>query len=1428
MSALSVARLAVETRAAALERAARDLAYSQGALARAASHATLFTDSAAMNERLDAVHAHWAEPSSKPHVHKKVSGCFLENEDLVRRALRHAERDLPVDLQARLPRLSAGSHEKLPRVLVLARRFLEESAFDFDERSMNAFFDAYQAVHPLTNLELRALPTILRVEVARALVGFLAMLLPVAELGRRRTAARDMNLDIEPARGVSQAVCALVGLSDVDWKAFSERSSRLDAVLATDPAGVYARMEIATRDAYRDVVEELAWRTGQDEWSVASMAVEVASEHDPRTRAGHVGHYLVGEGRTMLEHRLGYAPAWQERIRRRVARHAAPLYIGSLFTLTGALLVLLAWCARPCGIGMGGVTLTLASLPAFALATALVQRSIARLVRPRRLLRLDFATGIPDDCRTAVAIPALLETEGDVRALVRQLEVHYLTNPDANLAFALLTDDVDVPLEMGGSRSTGVPETPCPPSATHSLLELAGRYLDELNARHGKDGRGPFHLLHRASRWNASEDRFMGWERKRGKLEEFNQLLRGEKPTSSVRHLGDPRGLEGIRFVITLDADTQLPLGSARRMVELLAHPLNRAVFDERGRVTAGYTIAQPRVETSMASSRRSRFSRLFAGDTTFDIYTHAVSDVYQDLFGAGIYVGKGIYEIDSFVRSVEGRAPENALVSHDHFEGMHGRTALASDIVLYEDYPSGYLAYARRKHRWIRGDWQLLPWLFPRVPLSNGARGPNLLAPIDRWKIVDNLRRTLLAPAVVVLLGMSALGAFGSSFAWIVAGALALLLSLGGGGSSTSRLTRGVLQVMLLPHEAAVSIDAIGRTLIRMFVTRRHLLEWTTAEATSRAVAGRGRVAVWKEMAACPAMALLVLAGASFASAETRAERLAIVLPIAAMWLVAPEVVRWLSRIDEGPSPDDVQEERRADLGKTTKSQSALVLGDAPFSFDALKALARERASQPYVAPQRPAPEIVNAIDYTVHGTLTYRPDQALFVDGPGPFPATFFHLGQYFQTSVRMHVVEGSAVREVVYRQDSFDMPESSIARRMPPNAGFAGFRLHESRYGHPSRQGGGTLDWRHNDWVAFLGASYFRAIGEDYQYGLSARGLALDSGIDGVTEEWPDFTHFFIEAPATNATSMTVYALLESPSVTGAFRFVMTRSAGVTMEIVSQLHVRRQVRRFGIAPLTSMYWFSETIKGATSDWRPEVHDSDGLAMWTGTGERIWRPLNNPPKTITSAFDDEDPKGFGLMQRDRVFDHYLDGVAYERRPSLWVEPVGNWGRGAVQLIEIPTDDEFHDNIVAAWVPAEPVKAGRVVDLAYTLHWLNDEPEHVANQTRLARAVATRIGHGGEPGQVRPRGVKKFVVEFLGSSLAALPVGTQAEAVVTTSRGDVVNPFTEALPNDVPGHWRAVFDLKVTAGDPVELRLFLRLRGEVLTETWVYQFHTG
>jgi glucans biosynthesis protein len=503
------------------------------------------------------------------------------------------------------------------------------------------------------------------------------------------------------------------------------------------------------------------------------------------------------------------------------------------------------------------------------------------------------------------------------------------------------------------------------------------------------------------------------------------------------------------------------------------------------------------------------------------------------------------------------------------------------------------------------------------------------------------------------------------------------------------------------------------------------------------------------------------------------------------------------------------------AGLPPSARAAPGLKFGPAaPFSFERLKQRAREMARVAYAAPPRPPAEVLEQIDYDAHGKIRFRTDLALWADGPSPYPLTFFHLGRYFQTPARMHVVEGGSAREIVYDSAYFDMPADSPARRLPPNSGFAGFRCQERR--------GGKLDWRRNDWAAFLGASYFRAIGELYQYGLSARGVAVDTAVFERPEEFPSFTHFYFETPSPGAEAVTVYALLDGPSLAGAFRFVMRRGAAVVMDVEKALYLRGDVSRLGIAPLTSMFWFSETVKPTAVDWRPEIHDSDGLALWTGTGERIWRPLNNPPYIIASAFADERPRGFGLMQRDRVFDHYQDGVYYDRRPSLWIEPLGDWGRGSVHLVELPTDDEIHDNIVATWVPAEPARAGRAYEFRYRMHWVADEPY----PSPLARCVATRLGNGGQPGQPRPKGLRKFIVEFKGEPLARLPKGVLPEPVLWASRGEFSRIRTEAVPNDVPGHWRAEFDLAVPGTEPVEMRCYLRGGEGVLSETWLYQYH--
>ncbi len=500
---------------------------------------------------------------------------------------------------------------------------------------------------------------------------------------------------------------------------------------------------------------------------------------------------------------------------------------------------------------------------------------------------------------------------------------------------------------------------------------------------------------------------------------------------------------------------------------------------------------------------------------------------------------------------------------------------------------------------------------------------------------------------------------------------------------------------------------------------------------------------------------------------------------------------------------------------GPADAQTPALRLGPpADFDWNWLIDHARQRAAGPYVEPPRPAPGVVQEIDYDAHGKLRLHPEYALWGTEGSVYPITFVHLGRYFPKSVRMHQVENGQAREVLYAPDYFTIPADHPAARIPPDASaFAGFWVQESR-----RSG----DWRAREpWVTFVGASYFRAVGPLGQVGLSARGIAINVGDPG-PEEFPDFTQFWFTPTGREGDPQVVYALLEGPSLTGAYRFVMERGRAVVMEVEKRLFIRRDIARLGIAPLTSMFWFGEYGDQRLKDWRPEVHDSDGLALWTGTGERIWRPLNNPPRLMTSSFRDGDPRGFGLSQRDRSYAHYLDGVNYHHRPTCWVEPLDSWGDGAVQLVELPTDDEIHDNIVAYWRPADPVLAGSSLTYRYRLHWVEFEPFFPV--VDLARCVATRMGRGGEAGKPRPEGVVKFVVEFDGPSLADIPWGARPKVVVSASRGEV--SLNRSEPVWYTPRWLASFDLTVTGSEPVELRCFMELEGRTLTENWLYQYH--
>ena len=481
------------------------------------------------------------------------------------------------------------------------------------------------------------------------------------------------------------------------------------------------------------------------------------------------------------------------------------------------------------------------------------------------------------------------------------------------------------------------------------------------------------------------------------------------------------------------------------------------------------------------------------------------------------------------------------------------------------------------------------------------------------------------------------------------------------------------------------------------------------------------------------------------------------------------------------------------------------------PFDYARLKGEARALAARAYRPRNAALPEAITRMGYDAYQAIDFRRERGLWTKQDQLlFDARFFHLGLYFHQPVRIHeVVDGQAF-ELAYDPAMFRFGRKSglVGTALPADLGFAGFRL----IYHTDRE---------RDVAAFLGASYFRAVGGELQYGLSARGLAVDTAA-ARPEEFPSFTEFWLERPRPGAQRATLYALLDSPSVSGAYRFEVMPGSTLVMDVEAALYPRQAIERMGVAPLTSMFQHGENDRRVANDWRPEIHDSDGLAIWTGSGEWIWRPLVNSPQVRVNAFQDENPKGFGLLQRDRQFDHYQDdGAFYERRPSLWVEPRTGWGKGSVQLVELPTAEEIFDNIVAFWRPAQAPVAGEEWLFSYRLHWGSRLPY----TSPLGQVVATRTGVGGTVGQPRKYPSWRFVVDFAGGSLSTIGEQAGVEAVIAASRGEIEN--VSARPLRPLRGYRATFDLKPPDGDrePIDLRMYLRVGPQALTETWLYQW---
>ena len=856
---------------------------------------------------------------------------LVENFNRVQELMRSARRDLRKGRHRELPHLAGEAGEGLPRVYHLAQELIAQCDAQLDQESLHQFFSAYQAVAPLTLGELWSVCGMLRL----GLIEFLCRvairvappptdeepvrpLLPPAPRSGLPSESKEIGQEAADELSMKHGILSLRDLAVLDWKEFVERQSAVEHILQDDPAGIHPGMSFASREHYRRIVQRLARRSPLSEEQVARAAIELARKAAatavaaaPPRAAGrtkvqeHVGYYLVDRGRAALEAGIGYRLTRLAALGRFLGRAPLVSYVGAILLVRLLTVIAVAVLgARLEIVRIAGPAAALLLLGLFAGAAGKSAVSIVNwlcqlVLPPRPMMRLDFSAGIPAEHRTLVAVPALLTSERTVRDLVEQIELRYLANQDDNLSFALLSDfpDADQETVPGDLR----------------LLGLARTEIERLNERYRADRTGIFYLLHRPRKWNRQQGAWMAEERKRGKLAALNRLLRSGAADAFSATIGDLPRLRSVRYVITLDSDTRLPRDTARQLVGCAAHPLNQAQIDPQSRmVIAGYAVLQPRVTVTMPEAYCSPFSRLVAGDAGIDPYTLRTSDLYQDLFGGGSYVGKGIYDVEAFESACEGRFPENRLLSHDLIEGCFARSGLVNDVELFEGVPSRLLADMKRRHRWIRGDWQIASWLGSRVPTLQGSQS-NPLSGLSRWKIFDNLCRSL---SPVLLFGFLLLG-------WLLAPALAgtctlLVLALVLAPPSLAALpgvlrrpegkpwmlhasdqARGYLRTCLaetvgwciLPYTVHCHLDAVVRTLYRLGISHSHLLEWTTA-SEAEASCSRKLRGHYKIMAACTASSLL----AATVLLVIRPYAILVAGPVLLAWLAGPLIAWWIS----------------------------------------------------------------------------------------------------------------------------------------------------------------------------------------------------------------------------------------------------------------------------------------------------------------------------------------------------------------------------------------------------------------------------------------------------------------------------------------------------------------------------------------------------
>jgi len=900
---------------------------------------------------------------------------LLDNFYLIEEQTRTAKRHFPKSYSRELPNLARGPLAGYPRVYDIALETVSHGDGRVDPENLSSFVAAYQSVNTLKLGELWAIPIMLRLalmenlrrvaarmaanrvfrkqaqywadqmtevaskdpksliltiadmarsnppmvsafvaELAHHLQGQVpALTLPLSWIEQRLS---ESGLTIEQLVrlenqqlaadqvSMSNSIGSLRFLGSMDWRGFVEKMSAVEELLTQDPAGIYSDMDFATRDSYRHIIERIAKSSHFSEQEVARKAVQLAREADilpdHDERRNHVGYYLVDRGLVQLERMAGLRTKARDYLPKFGLKFPLLSYLGTIFFLTVLFTGMVVQKAY--GDGLTGWKLlllgSLAGMGSIHLAIALVNWLATLLSKPRLLPRMDYSKGIPPETRTLVVVPTLLTSAAGIEDLVKALEVRWLANQDDNIYFGLLTDFADAPVAT-------LPQD-------DALLDLAAQSIRELNEKYHDTCNDKFFLFHRPRLYNKGEKIWMGYERKRGKLADLNGLLRGNSADRFSLIVGDASILTGVKYVITLDTDTQLVRDSARKFIGTMAHPLNRPFFDvSKQRVTAGYGILQPRVAESLPGANRSRYARLGASEPGLDPYTRTVSDVYQDLFKEGSFIGKGIYDVDAFEQALGKRFPKNRILSHDLLEGCYARAGLITDVQLYEESPSAYSADVSRRHRWIRGDWQIAQWIMPRVPGPKHRYQKNPLTLLSRWKIFDNLRRSLTAAALVLMLLLGWILLPDAGF-WtlFVLGVLAIPPLASAGLSllrkpvevsiiehldaEITKVNKGVLEILFslvcLPYEAFFSLDAVFRTAGRMLFTHKNLLEWNPSGGSEQRRTGlKGS---YRRMWFAPGIAVLIAITLLFQNPET----LLWAAPILCLWFASPLITWWIS----------------------------------------------------------------------------------------------------------------------------------------------------------------------------------------------------------------------------------------------------------------------------------------------------------------------------------------------------------------------------------------------------------------------------------------------------------------------------------------------------------------------------------------------------